>query len=77
MNDLVLVITDVVMVQRLKQSHDMTQTAPQIAFYSNYRHKAIQDARFQVIRSLIFEILHYRFSPFARAVSHLVLVLTP
>ena len=40
--------------------HD-TQTAPQIAFCSNYRHKAIQDARFQVIRSLIFEILHYRF----------------
>ena len=77
MNDPVLVITDIVMVQRLKQSHDVTQTAPQIAFCSNYRHKAIQDARFQVIRSLIFEILHYRFRPFARAVNHLVLVLTP
>ena len=76
-NDPVLVITDTFMVQRLKQSHDLTQTAPQLAFYSNYRHKAIQDARFQVIRSLIFEILHYRFSPFARAVSHLVPVLTP
>ena len=31
MNDPVLVITDIVMVQRLKQSHDITQTAPQIA----------------------------------------------
>ena len=29
MNDPVLVITDIVMVQ--KQSHDITQTAPQIA----------------------------------------------
>ena len=72
-----MVITDIVMVRRLKQSHDMTQTAPQIAFYSNCRHKAIQDARFQVIRSLIFEILRYRFSPLARAMSHRVPILTP
>ena len=31
MNDPVLVITDIVMVQMLKQSHDITKTAPQIA----------------------------------------------
>ena len=32
MNEPVLVNTDIVMVQRLKQSHDITQTAPQIAW---------------------------------------------
>ena len=31
MNDRILVITDIVMVERSKQSHDITQTAPQIA----------------------------------------------
>ena len=31
MNDPVLVTTDIVMVQRLKQSHDILQTGPQIA----------------------------------------------
>ena len=31
MNGPVLIITDTVMVQRLKQSHDITQAAPQIA----------------------------------------------
>ena len=31
MNDPILVITDIVIVQRLKQSHDITQTVPQIA----------------------------------------------
>ena len=29
-------------------------------FYGNYRHKAIQDAKFQVIRSIIFEVPRYR-----------------
>ena len=32
MNDLTLVIADIVMVQRLKQSHDIAQTVPQIAW---------------------------------------------
>ena len=45
-------------------------------FYGNYRHKAIQDARFQAIRSLLFERLRYRFSPLARTVSHRVAILT-
>ena len=81
MNDPILVLTDIVLVQGVKKSHDITQTARQTACLSllrqfmfcsamwgkvflidlkygtrNYWHKSIQDARFQVIRSIIFEI---------------------
>ena len=31
MNDPILVITEIIIVQRLKQSHDIAQTVPQIA----------------------------------------------
>ena len=36
---------------------------PKLPLYGNYRHKAIQDAKFQVIRSIILEVSRYRFSP--------------
>ena len=41
-------------------------------FYGNYRHKTIQDPKFQVIRSINFEVPRYRFSPLTRAMSHRV-----
>ena len=42
----------------------------------DYRHKAIQDPKFQVIISMIFEVLRYRFSPLARAMSHRIPIST-
>ena len=80
MNNPVLIITDFVMVQMLEQSHDNLNSPTNCLkplFYGNYRCKAIQDAKFQVTRSIIFEVSRYRFSPLARAMSHRVPISTP